>query len=324
MKDKVVIALSTDDKYVPYMMVTIQSIIEKANREICYELIILSAEITVQHQKEIEDYIVNYPFMRIHFLNPRPYLYDKQGRFKIDLSNTNYNENCCYKIVLPELLKGYNKALFMDSDLVVLEDIAELYNQDIEKMYLAACVDMGNVLAYVKQNDYICYHFDVNLRLKDPHNYFNTGVMLINLKEMREHCTIQKIAEKSKEIKAIFPEQDILNVLCEDKIKLMDMKWNVLINVDEGDTEDFGVDIKKAKSQPFVVHYAGQPRPWNEPAQTNKEYTNIYWNYARNSLYYNELVRRQQHYEKQEKRKKNPCIKMISRVCNKIQRIMKR
>ena len=109
----------------------------------------------------------------------------------------------------------YEKVLYMDCDIVVLGDIAELYNTDISNLYLAASPE--EVMAEVKVfGDYAEKALDVPVS-----EYFNAGIMVMNLSEFRK----QKIEEKFFEMINRFrfrvtQDEDYLNVLCKGKTKI--------------------------------------------------------------------------------------------------------
>ena len=118
--------------------------------------------------------------------------------------------------------------------------------------------------------------------------YINTGVVLWNLKEMRKDNIVEKFL-KILPNNYLMQDQDIMNIVCYDKIKLLPLKFNVMtkiINLEKLMIENNifkYIDLKIAKEQPIIIHYAAPEKPWN----ANVIYFADWWEYAKNSPYYN-------------------------------------
>ena len=113
----------------------------------------------------------------------------------------------------------------------------------------------------------------------------------MNLAEFRKKYTTKEILDFSAKEKWELLDQDILNKLCEDKVKYVDMNWNVMI--DYGD-----IRIKEiislapqwlnkmymaARKNPYIVHYAGPEKPWHKP---DIDFACNFWKYAKETPYY--------------------------------------
>ena len=84
------------------------------------------------------------------------------------------------KFKISEILANYDKIIYLDGDILVQKDLTELYNIDIDGYYVAAVDDTGKI--YHKKDVYAKYP-----------NYFNSGVMLLNLKKCREDNISSKL-----------------------------------------------------------------------------------------------------------------------------------
>lgn len=132
-----------------------------------------------------------------------------------------------------------DKILYLDGDMIVTESLDELFATDLQNYIAGAVEEKG---AFQAQN----------LQLKSK-QYFNAGMLLINLNELRNYDLLQRAAEYYTENKdkIVSHDQDILNGLWDTKIKFLDQKYNV---------PSF---VKKFKN-PSIIHYTGfVKKPWH-------------------------------------------------------------
>ena len=132
-----------------------------------------------------------------------------------------------------------DKFLYLDTDVIVLANISELWNTKIDNYYLAGVKD----LTINKHLDYL----DV-LQL-DEDTYINSGVLLMNLKKFREDNLICKIKKLINDKVYRFPDQDILNIVCKNKILLISSAYNASMST------DFIANFK-------IIHYAHKKFDW--------------------------------------------------------------
>jgi lipopolysaccharide biosynthesis glycosyltransferase len=93
------------------------------------------------------------------------------------------------KFVLPNILSDLDKVLYIDGDVIIQKGLLELYNKDIKNFYSAAIKDSGRIYYIIKGTEHL-------------KNYFNSGVLLLNLKKLRQEF-IHEILIKTKKILAI-------------------------------------------------------------------------------------------------------------------------
>lgn len=147
------------------------------------------------------------------------------------------------------LPKNIDKILYMDSDMQAFNDIEEIYDMDIADYTLAARKEPWRFVDNNIKNSCANNNYD--------HDYFNSGVLLLNLKKIREIWTKEKIIELISTMKLIFPDQDVLNKLCsENEIYFMNDRYNcfhtrVMSNYDDVITDS-----------PILMHYVGPEKPW--------------------------------------------------------------
>lgn len=180
-----------------------------------------------------------------------------------------------YKLLIPKLVpNNVDRILFCDVDMIVNKSIDGLYNIDFENKFVAAC------------SDYFVNKYNVghkkNLKLENE-DYFNVGVLLLNLNELRKINLFEQsieIIEKNKE-HLKFPEQDILNIVCKDKVIYLDEKYNYITKI-RGFKDLMKYILKKDNSEKIVIfHYAGV-KPCN--SLYDGKYYKLFWKYVDNSI----------------------------------------
>jgi lipopolysaccharide biosynthesis glycosyltransferase len=143
------------------------------------------------------------------------------------------------------------RALYLDADILVLGDISPLWEIDLEGAAVGAVIDAG-VDALMKNDQLGRWNIP---RVLD---YFNSGVLLIDLERWRD----QRIAEKVLEYVArnptsLFPDQNALNVVCDGHWKQLDLRWNFQRHM-----EHRLADMSPA-NRPAIVHFVTGEKPWN-------------------------------------------------------------
>lgn len=148
---------------------------------------------------------------------------------------------CAYTV--PEEVE---KILYLDADMICTGDIAELYDLEFDGKIWIACEDGG-----IQENDLI------RLDLPLDYKYINSGMLLIDIKKIRENYPekdMVKMIRENREV-LIYPDQDFINKMFSKEIKIVDNKYNLIAK---------GIRYKDLKSKPLIIHYAGSTKPWND------------------------------------------------------------
>lgn len=163
-----------------------------------------------------------------------------------------------YRLKLSSLT-DVDKVIYLDSDIVVLDDISKLWNYDI-KDYLAGAVED-------KYSDLMTCRAE----LKDGDIYFNSGVMLMNLKRFREENLEEKIFNKLSEAENDYSDQDVLNYICQNRVLYLPLRYNLMLTTDDPNAFPNRKDeYNEALENPFILHYS--IKPWILPVQHSE-----YW-----------------------------------------------
>ena len=183
-----------------------------------------------------------------------------------------------YRLFLSELLdESIEKVLYLDTDTLVFRDLEDLFNTDMKNYGMGVVIDA-------------CADFNrEKLNQKAVKLYFNSGVLLMNLKKFRSENIIQKFRDyiTNNMDKSFFGDQDVLNTVMADDIFELDPSYNVMLQscyfVFTPENEIFD-NIK----EPKIVHFVGA-KPWNGNCCLNP-YKADWFKYMQKSPYfYNSL-----------------------------------
>lgn len=190
--------------------------------------------------------------------------------------------HACVKLLLPYIIPTeIEKIIYLDGDVIIERSLNDLYNKDISKYYLAAVEDNVNV--------------EKRWRLEYPYkvyrnHYINAGVLLLNLKKLRDYNLIDKAVNYFPHI--IDPshgDEEIINVLFGDNgIMLLPMKYNMQYwkNIHNGGLDGSLVASELGKSNEHVIiHFTGSYKPWDNKSllQVGNKWGDKYYSYRRKS-----------------------------------------
>ncbi len=288
----IAVALSSDDYYVPYVATVLASIKDSSSTEYNYDILIMHKNITDQHKEKLVSIVKSKNFS-LRFVNISCFEEELKDLF----CRGHFTIETWFRLLMPELMPDYQKVLYLDSDLVVKDDVAKLYNTNVESYLLAACHDADTAGLYNGFESNKKNYMDNILKIKEPYNYFQAGVILFNLNEFRKKFTTKELLDYASSMDFELLDQDVLNSLAEGRVKFVDMSWNVMfdwnyIRKDEiiklGPKrlyEDYLIARENAK----IIHYAGPDKPWTNP---DSDFADIFWNYARKSGFYEVILNR--------------------------------
>ncbi len=288
-KKIVPIFFAIDDWYIPFFAVALQSLMDNASKDYNYLIKVLHTNIQKEHQKQIKKY--ESENVNIEFVDLSYYI----EKVKDKLYTRDYYSNTTYfRLFLPELYPQYDKVLYLDSDIIVLGDISELYNTDMETNLVAAAPD--DIIQYNKVfQDYA----ELVVGVAKYQHYFNAGVLLMNLDELRKFKFQEKFLYLLEKVKfSIAQDQDYLNRLCKGRVTLVSHDWDVMPYVN---TETKPEEIK-------LIHYNFAYKPWHFEDVPYNEY---FWEYAKKTEYYDEIVAIKDAYTEEQKFKDREAEKAL-------------
>lgn len=282
-QNEIPVFFASDDNYIPCLAVAIHSLEKNASKENNYRLIILHSGMSKKGQEEIKEF--EQENVKIDFKDISKIENDLKDDLALRLRDY-YSSTIYYRIFIGSLFPEYHKAVYIDSDIVLLDDIAKLYNTDLEGNIVGAIPD-GVVHDSKELQDYV----EVNDGVENK-KYFNSGVLVIDLDKFRE----AKVEERFVKIltkyncDTVAPDQDYLNILCKGKVKYLPLSWDKMPDYCEYLDEK---DI-------HLIHYNMFRKPWH---YKDVEYADVFWKYAKETKYYDELQKELAAYTDEQRQK---------------------
>lgn len=273
--NEIPIVMATDYNYLFPTAVTIWSVLKNGNKNTGYCFYFLvKAELAGMDNGLFDKIREAYPNFSYQYA-----AVDGKPFEKVTLTNQHVTIETYYRLVICELFPSWDKCLYLDGDLIVQCDIAELYQLDMKENCLAAVKDVGMQCG---RGAYFIRH-KKELGFKNMETYFNAGVLVFNLKKIRDDSMTAQFL-KAIDCNYSLEDQDILNVTCKGKVLNLPLKYNVfsgffgkteLYSCGTFPLEELG-EIKEDYIK--IVHYAGEvEKPWKN--RYSKK-AGLWWLYA--------------------------------------------
>ena len=170
-----------------------------------------------------------------------------------------------YRLLIADLLpKEINKVIYLDSDLVVLKDLGQLWTLDLQEAYLLAAHAL--LTPYVSSPGALV-NFQA-LGLPPDAKYFQPGVMLINLDKWRadQISTLCLQYLKTHRDCIRWHDSDVLNAVLAGKWGELDPRWNQTPDIYLFPAWQASPLSEQSFNQllhdPYIVHFASRKKPW--------------------------------------------------------------
>ncbi len=284
------VVFAADNNYVPQLTVAMYSVVANSSPDRYYDLVVLSRDITgvnAEHMFRCLTHGRSNISVRFYDVS------DIVKNYKLE-ANAHISTETYYRFLVQSVLPGYDKVLYLDSDLIAEVDVADLFDTELGDNLIAAVPDpdfTGNL--NLEDGERLKYAKEV-LHMKDPYTYFQAGVLVMNTKAMR-HLYPQDEWLRLAAVPHIYNDQDILNEQCDGRVTFLDYTWNVMVDTGRYDLAiayapaDQSQAYIASRGNPKIVHYAGYLKPWDD---LNCDFGQVFWRYARQTPFYEELVLR--------------------------------
>lgn len=263
------IVFITDENYVLPTIVAIKSI-ELSNPDLNANIFILTDKVTSKSRQELEKCTTKN--INIEIIENTQLSYSG-----LEIKNLHVSTAAILKFELPNIFSQFDKILYLDSDILVLKPLTSVLELDIDQEYAAV----------VKDYKPMAYNPPQPKKLKvDHHAYFNSGVMLLNLKKMREDKITERLYKYRQTGINYFMDQDALNVVFKENVRYISLYYNVISSTvgafKVNDLADY-YELENIKSkndiykQAVIIHLTTKYKPWrfaNVPFST--EWMSVY------------------------------------------------
>lgn len=297
-KDSINLVFSTDKNYISYLSVTISSIIANSTENKNYDIIILYQEMYDYQKRFILSLMKNHLNVSIRLFNMNEYT----KKYSLDrLFTANHISLSAYfRLFVGKIFAEYDRILYLDCDLVVNKDIAELFHTDMKGYPIAAALDTAVCNSLESKGfdigawrNFKKYMADT-LGFFDVTHYFNSGVMIIDIAGFNE-VEFDYLIDLAQRNNRFFHDQNVMNAAFENNYYLLPQTWNYQWHV-----KIFFLDFKKKlpcdfielcetpDGLPNIIHYTSHEKPWKNPYHT---YADVWWKYARGTPFYEIFLR---------------------------------
>ena len=252
-----------------FVGVAIKSLIENASKDYNYKIIVIHQNIKNESIEKISKLATKNCEIEFHVMEKG--LETITDRVENKLRCDYFTLTIFFRLFIADMFPEYDKGIYLDSDIVVPGDISELYNIDLGNNIIGACIDSS-----IQDIPEIQY-YSKNAIGKDIKEYINSGILLINLKMMREKNFSEKFLYLLNEyhFDSVAPDQDYLNAMCNGKVKFLDKAWDIMPN-----------SAKEPFENPKLIHYNLFEKPW---CYDNIQYEDYFWKYAKSSEFYDSI-----------------------------------
>lgn len=240
------VCLACDNNYATLAGVSISSILKNSNFDDNLHFYILENNVASSNKQKIEA-LKKIKECEIVFVDVQNkerfenlYLPEKKGYLSI---------SAYYRFLMSSLFPDLEKILYIDCDVIATTSLRELFDTNLTEFYAGMIKDTS------------CEANQKRLGLKTDEIYYNSGVLLANLKKWREDGIEKRLFDSLDEG---LDDQDLLNIILKEKIKPMDETWNY-----QGKAKNY-----KEKTPPKLIHFITAYKPWRTGSKQsfNKEY----------------------------------------------------
>ncbi len=293
MNKEIPVFFTIDNSYAPFLAVALNSAVKNASKDRVYHAIVLHEGVSEENCKKLVALGTdNFKIEVIPMKNNFDALDDRMSnRLRCDY----FTLTIYFRLFIPAMFPQYDKAIYIDSDVVVSGDIAELFDIDIGENYIGACNDLSiadvpPLVAYTE-----------NAVGVKAHEYINSGILLMNLKKLRE----QKFEEhflnllNTYHFDTIAPDQDYINAILNGKIYYLDKRFDAMPN-----------NARPVCSDPVIIHYNLFEKPW---CYDGIQYEDEFWRYAEDCGYIDEIKAYKSDYTDEKKKADKECLELLVR-----------
>ncbi|MCD8346436.1 MAG: glycosyltransferase family 8 protein [Lachnospiraceae bacterium] len=322
------IFFTADESYAPWLDCAIRSMEENASETYTYQINVLHQDLSEESQRRIASG-VRAPF-EIRFIPMENELAGITDRTENRLRCDYFTLTIYFRLFIADRFPEYDKGIYLDSDIVVPGDISELYRIELGDNIIGACADRS-IMQVPELVEYVENAVGVPID-----RYINSGILLMNLKKMRESGLCDHFLHllHTFHFDCLAPDQDYINAMCSGKIVYLDEAWDAMPPMGGKEAEMLqngkrpltmfsgrsGSQLNCASHKaalPKLIHYNLFQKPW---CYDDIPYEEYFWDCAKKSPFYPDILRFKENYSEEQKKSDQTCLEnMIAKgpmVCS--------
>ncbi len=290
-KREIPIFFSIDDAYAPYLAAALCSAVKFSSPDREYKAIILHKGLSEENKEKLLK--LSSDNFKIEFAQMQDELSSITDRMSNRLRCDYFTLTIYFRLFIPAMFPEYDKGIYIDSDVVLNADLAELFDIDIGDNYIGACTDLS-VQEAPPLVKYIEDAVGVGRR-----EYINSGVLLMNLKKLRERELESHFLKllTTYHFDCIAPDQDYINALCNGKIYYLSEKWDAMPNDNNPPLDD-----------PKLIHYNLFSKPW---CYDNIQYGELFWEHIASTDFLDDAIKYKKNYSDEQKKSDGECMELL-------------
>lgn len=266
-----------DNNYAEPAAVAFYSLLNKTKEGVFYEMFVLHSDITEEKQSLLKAIVNKKGNGKLTFIDTKGFLDEfwENGSFNFSEFNSTFTADTIIRCFGAKFFPQYEKIIYSDVDIIVMDDISELYDIDLTDKYLAGVKNpfmrwSEHELSHLKPE-----HYEM---LKDK--YLAGGIWVMNLKKIREDNLEERMIDVIKDDTIIkrWNDQDIVNISCQGKVGYLPLNYiSYPYMIDLLGKPDFishysREELYDSIINPKIIHFAAS-KPWN----SNVNYSSLWW-----------------------------------------------
>ncbi|MBQ8868267.1 MAG: glycosyltransferase family 8 protein [Oscillospiraceae bacterium] len=290
-QNEIPVFFSIDNSYAPFLAAALYSAQKNCNKNRKYRAVVLYQDLSEENIKRLSA-LASENFS-IDFVEMKSGLDSITDRMSNRLRCDYFTLTIYFRLFIPAMVPEYDKGIYIDSDVIVCGDLAELFDTDLKDNLMGACTDLS--VADVPE---LVNYMENAVGVKKE-EYINSGVLLMNLKKMREQNLESHFLNllNTYHFDCIAPDQDYLNAICNGKILYLGQEWDTMPNQSAEPLKD-----------PKLIHYNLFSKPW---CYDGVQYSKEFWQYAQNCGYIDEIKAYKEAYSDEQKKKDSECLGLL-------------
>lgn len=248
------IFITIDEPFARYASTCIMSLIDNSSKDKDYLIHVIHKDLSdesINKLKSLETDNVKLKFIKMDEL--KDIVDANENKLRSDF----FTITIFFRIFIAKMFPEFDKGVYIDTDVILNDDISNLYNINLDGNLIGAIKDSS-----VSGNPVLAQYMEKAVGV-DRYSYINSGVLLLNMKKLREI----KFADhflyllNKYHFDTIAPDQDYFNAMCKDHIKFIDDAWDAM-----------PVEGKKEMENPSLIHYNLFFKPWHYKETQYKDY----------------------------------------------------
>jgi len=298
MQREIPIFFTIDDGYAPFLAVALTSAVRHIDPARGYRAIVLHQGLSAENSARLaalsaDNFAIDLRPMQANLdaLDDR-----RSNRMRCD----QFTLTIFFRLFIPAMFPEYDKAIYVDSDVVFTEDAAKLFDTDIGDALFGACRDLS-----IADNPPLVAYTE-NAVGVHKEEYINSGVLLMNLKALRDAKLEERFLDLlgTYHFDSVAPDQDYLNAMCRGGIFYLDPAWDAMPN-----------PARPPLAKTNLIHYNLFSKPWH---YDDIQYGEYFWHYAADCGYLDELRAHRAAYTAEMQAADRDCLARLVERCNEI------